>query len=85
MNILKKLMHEIIIFVLSLIIALPLIYIVVELVYIISPDKPRLPDEDQVDLEQMGKGIVAIFSAIILIWPPSIWAAYKICKKRLKF
>ena len=85
MNILKKLMHWIITFVLSLIIALPLIYIAIELVYIISPDKPRLPDEDQIDLGEMGKILAAFFSAIILIWSPSVGVAYKICRKWLKF
>ena len=78
-------MHWIVIFILSVLIALPLIAITLELFDIFSPVKPRLPDEDQIDLGEMGKILAAFFSAIILIWPPSIWAAYKVCKKRLKF
>ena len=78
-------MHWIVIVIISFLIALPLIYIVIELVYIISPNKPRLPNEDQVDLGEMGKILAAFFSAIILIWPPSVWVAYKICRKWLKF
>ena len=78
-------MHWIVIVIISFLIALPLIYFVIELVHIISPDKPRLPNEDQVDLGEMGKILAAFFSAIILIWPPSVWVAYKICRKWLKF
>lgn len=86
MNLIKTLLNWLLIIALSIVIAVPIIFIFDALISYIHVHffhgTVRNPGDDQIDYDDMVFGIIETIVLIVSIWPISIWVSHKTIKRK---